>query len=115
MKPAQSLARFVAAPAGTFLLRRNYAVWCASRELFGATFWGVLSVEDAHEVCAAWELDRDFERYDTIIDASRLTRVDLPGFAVVAGYLAGRLDDYRRRVRKQVVLAPADEVNGTLV
>jgi len=115
MKPSDSIARFVERPAGHYLVRRNYVVWCPSRALFGTSFWGVLTSDEAQELCRVWELDRAFERYDTVVDASRLTSVDLPGFGIVAEYLKTRLGDYQRRVRRQIVLSPRDEVNGALV
>lgn len=108
-------AAFLAAPAGRYLVRRSFVVWCASPELFGTCIWNVPSFDEANELCALWELDRDFRQYNTIIDSRHLQHVDIAGFASVAKYLQSRRDDYGAHVRRQAIIVAGDAHTASVV
>jgi AraC-like DNA-binding protein len=107
--------RFVADPVGHYVVGRSYVLWCASPNLIGTTAWGVPDAADSRALTDLWSYDRRLRGYDIVMDVSRVRRMDHDGFALVAAYVRTRIEDYAARVRRQLIVLPADPVSGSLV
>jgi AraC-like DNA-binding protein len=106
---------FLQDPLGRLVVGRTFIVWCAGDTLSGTLFWGAPDAADAAAVGALWEYDPHLGYCDSIIDASRVTRVEPAAFQTIAAWAQPRIRGCAEHIRRQVVIAPRDEIGGALV
>ncbi|MGZ6142956.1 MAG: hypothetical protein ACXWLM_06440, partial [Myxococcales bacterium] len=80
MKPAASLADYLADPFGRFLAGRTWAHFFVDRGLCGLVLWGRPDVEQVRQMVAAIDAEGRAGVHQSIIDARRLTGVDAAAF-----------------------------------
>jgi len=108
MRRIHRIDDFVRAPVGAFVVGASWLAWCAGPDLGGTVVWGRPSERDADELSRVWEYDRALPgRFDVVSDLSRLAAVEPRSFERLVSYVAGRRDEYDRRVRRHALVRPA--------
>ena len=102
MLRAEGREAFANAPTGRFIAGRTWLHFCANPELFGVAFFGK---PDANDVAALVQ---------SLVDASRLERVDPGAFEVLATYVRDRRADLGARVTRLALVRPAG-IEGAVV
>jgi AraC-like DNA-binding protein len=109
VKLAPDIASFLAAPVGSYVVGRCWMAWCVSCRCAGFAMTGRPELPDIREAIALHDIVRSpglSLPIDTVIDARRLQHIDP---LVAAAYLDAtvpRLDEFRRTVRRQALIAP---------
>jgi AraC-like DNA-binding protein len=108
MRDAGTLANYVAAPVGKFWLGRTFIVWWASEALNGTVFWEKSDESDIRHLVRAYdaELATGVSPHASLIDARRLSAVDLAAFNALSRYLDTRREPFSRLVTRQALLRP---------
>ena len=116
MLRAEGREAFANAPTGRFIAGRTWLHFCANPELFGVAFFGK---PDANDVAAlvqslVVELGAGVVPHASLVDASRLERVDPGAFEVLATYVRDRRADLGARVTRLALVRPAG-IEGAVV
>jgi AraC-like DNA-binding protein len=108
MRPAHSIADFMAAPLDRYVLGRSWLVWCHSPSLCGVVLWDRPNEEDAAVLVHLFDLAHSpvlADRFDMVVDTHRLVGVDLGLFARFADYARQGAGDNERLRRQAIVRA----------
>jgi AraC-like DNA-binding protein len=108
MRSAATLAAYVSRPAGRFWCGRSFIVWWADETLNGTVFFERPDEFDMRFLVRAYdtELAAGVSPHASLIDARRLTAVDLGAFNALSSYLDSRREAFSRLVMKQALLRP---------
>jgi len=111
MRPALSVADFMAAPLDQYLLGRNWLVWCHDPSLCGVVIWDRPDEADAEALLQVLDIGHSAamaEQLDMVVDTRRLVGVDLGLFARFAEYArdgGGENARLRRQARSARTIA----------
>lgn len=116
LEPAQSLARFMEAPAGRFWPGDSFFYWCASPTLFGFSLWGRPSAADLERLCAALlvELGPHAQPHCSLVDASLVEEVDPAAFEVLQRYVKKHRAALAKRVTRLALVRPTGLVGAVV-
>jgi AraC-like DNA-binding protein len=116
LRPAESLARYVASPTGTYFAGRGAAVFCASEDLCGVLFWGDPDEADAELVTAAISTSAGAveHRYGLLVDLRRLELIDLRVFDSLGSTLASRFISAGGSVTQVALITPNGSVGAAI-
>lgn len=116
MLRAEGRDAFVKAPAGRFLAGRTWLHFCAHAELFGVVLFGKPDADDIAALVQSLvvELGAGVGPHASLVDASRLERVDPGAFEVLAAYVRDRRVDLGARVTRLALVRPAG-IEGAVV
>lgn len=95
-------AAFVKSPIGRWTVGGCAVVWCTLPSLCGAVIWGKPSREQVGELTGVFEGYKSLaQRFDVILDASRVEGVDLEALNVLVEWLRSHRTTLIERVRLQ--------------
>ncbi len=116
LRPAESLARYVASPTGTYFAGRGAAVFCASEDLCGVLFWGDPDEADAELVTAAISTSASAveHRNALLVDLRRLELIDLRVFDSLGATLASRFISGGRSLTQVALITPNGPVGAAV-
>jgi AraC-like DNA-binding protein len=107
---------FAANPAGRYLVGGDWIHWCEADDLFGVILWGAPDRDSVSRLTRslALELEPGRAPHRSIVDASRLERVDGEGFEVLAGYVRARHQDLSQYVTRLALVRPEGAVGAAV-
>lgn len=108
MEGTADLDLFAADPVGRYLAGSSWIHWCARSDLFGVVLWGC---PDRDAVCRltrtlAIELSDAVAPHQSLVDASRLERVDAEAFEVLSEYVREHYAALSTRVTRLALVRP---------
>jgi AraC-like DNA-binding protein len=109
MRAARTIADFLEAPVGQYVLRRHSIVWCRSSRLCGSAFWGRPDAADVDELVQLYDLDLGpglVVPFDVVTDGRHLTEIDLFAMQRLIRYWVRRIPELATRIGKQAVIRP---------
>lgn len=109
MKLARAIEGFVGDPIGRYTIGATHLVWCHSATLCGTAHWGRPGENDAAELVRRLEVSIHPKLgvgFDGFMDARGMESFDWPTFGVVSEYVKGRLEQWRRRIRRHAIVVP---------
>ena len=100
MRATSSAADFGADPAGRYLVGSGWIHFCVGPELFGVILWGRPNRETTRALVRSLviELDQRVETHQSLVDASRVTSVDVEAFEELSRYV----EDHQRALSEKV-------------
>jgi AraC-like DNA-binding protein len=113
---ARDIDTFLEDPVGHYLRRPGFTYWYPRA---GLTGFGLFGCPNEHEIK---ELNRVMDvvlapRADahmSIVDASRLTGVELDAFVAMSAYLARRQEAFRNLIQRQALIRPSGLIGATV-
>jgi AraC-like DNA-binding protein len=75
----------------------------------GTCLFGRPTADDARQIMLLFNADRHpavAPTFDSVSDGRHLESINLPGFTLVANYIASRADEFRRRIRRHALVLP---------
>lgn len=117
MVPVDSLERFLAAPAGRYVLCQRQLFWCFSPTLCGSAHWGRAGATELAEVVAFVSLVRSpamRRPFDLVSDASAVSLPEIEVYNDALAAVGSLLDAMRAGVRRHA-LVRGDAMQGALV
>jgi AraC-like DNA-binding protein len=115
MRPAASEDLLTAAPVGRYFVGDTVLVWCFGPTLAGTVFWGRPELANVELALRLWEMDARLDRYDSVVDLSRVEAIDAAPLEHSVQHLRQRAAWYARRIRRGVVIPPATSVMPAVV
>jgi AraC-like DNA-binding protein len=108
LRQASSVEDYVADPIGRCVCGPTFVAYWADTHMNGVTFWGRPDEDHLKTVTRALDavLLPGRPHHRVLIDASRLTSVDLRAFAVVAGYMVRHRATHARICTQQALVRP---------
>jgi AraC-like DNA-binding protein len=115
VKPARDDPSFLRAPVGTWVAGDGFLLWCRAPDLCGLVVAGRLVEADAARLVRLFEFDRRLAApYDAVTDAGRAESADPAAYELLGRYVAARMAEYARTVRKNALIHPSG-LPGALV
>jgi AraC-like DNA-binding protein len=108
LRRCPSVDDYVASPFGRYVCGPTFVAYWASAHFNGLTFWGRPDEEHMKVVTRALDavLVPDRPSHSVLVDASRLSGVDVRAFAILAGYMLRHRATHARLCTRQALLRP---------
>jgi AraC-like DNA-binding protein len=99
-----------------FVVGRTFLHFCKTPTLWGVVFWGRPNHEDAFELARSLplELRAPAVPHASIVDASRLSGIDVSAFSQLDGYVRAEFESLSQGVTRLALVRPAG-VEGAVV
>jgi AraC-like DNA-binding protein len=115
MQPCSSVAELVTTPFGKYMRGNTFIVWCLTKDLGGLIVWGCPNADDVAFAMRMFEFERRLPGFRTLMDFSRLERVDLGAFeqaVVAARHRVASFDPEARRA--EAIVCPSGVLGAVI-